>query len=48
MALNSNEINGIDTMGKDTILKIEDLSIAFGGLKAVDSLSFDKIGRAHV
>ena len=26
---------------KDTILKIDDLSIAFGGLKAVDSLSFD-------
>jgi len=41
MALNSNEINGNDTIGKDTILKIEDLSIAFGGLKAVDSLSFD-------
>lgn len=25
----------------DFILKIEDLSIAFGGLKAVDSLSFE-------
>ena len=24
----------------DVVLKIEDLSIAFGGLKAVDSLSF--------
>lgn len=41
MALNSNETNGKDTISKDTILKIEDLSIAFGGLKAVDSLSFD-------
>ena len=28
-------------MNKDTVLKIEDLSIAFGGLKAVDSLSFE-------
>ena len=26
---------------KDLVLKIEDLSIAFGGLKAVDSLSFE-------
>jgi len=41
MALNNNEINDNNTMGKDTILKINDLSIAFGGLKAVDSLSFD-------
>jgi branched-chain amino acid transport system ATP-binding protein len=28
-------------MSNDTILKIEDLSISFGGLKAVDNLSFD-------
>ena len=28
-------------LGEDVILKVEDLSIAFGGLKAVDSLSFD-------
>ncbi len=28
-------------MNKDTVLKIDDLSISFGGLKAVDSLSFE-------
>lgn len=33
----SNNVN----MKDNTVLKIEELSIAFGGLKAVDSLSFD-------
>lgn len=30
-----------EKMSDNTVLRIEDLSIAFGGLKAVDSLSFD-------
>lgn len=34
-------LKGKDNMPEDTVLKVEELSIAFGGLKAIDSLSFD-------
>lgn len=30
------------------LLEVKNLSISFGGLKAVDDFSVSKIGRAHV
>lgn len=39
--MSSQTLKNEEILPQDTVLKIEELSIAFGGLKAVDSLSFE-------
>lgn len=39
--MSSQALRNDETINNNSVLKIEDLSIAFGGLKAVDELSFD-------